>query len=43
MAQGKFPAQVSLGTGRSVGWLDHEVQSWIRDRIATSRAGGGAQ
>lgn len=30
--QGFFPAPVSLG-GRSVAWVEVEVQAWIADRI----------
>lgn len=36
MAQGKFPAPVSLGA-RAVGWIEHEVDQWIASRIAASR------
>ena len=34
--QGRFPRPVSLG-GRAVGWIESEVQEWIRQRIAESR------
>ncbi len=30
---GKFPKRVRLGTGR-VGWLETEIDDWIRARIA---------
>jgi prophage regulatory protein len=30
---GEFPKRVPLGTGRAVGWLDHEVEQWIKDRV----------
>ncbi len=36
VAQGTFPRPVSLG-GRSVGWLEHEVDEWVRQRIVESR------
>lgn len=36
VAQGTFPQPVSLG-GRSVGWLEHEVEEWVQQRIAESR------
>lgn len=36
--QGRFPRPVSLGT-RSVGWLESEVDEWIRQQIAASRDG----
>jgi len=32
----KFPKPVKLG--RLSVWLEHEVQQWIEDRIAESRA-----
>ena len=31
---GEFPKRIPLGTGRAVGWLDHEVDQWIKDRVA---------
>jgi len=33
MAEGTFPASVSLGGGRSVGWVESEVIGWIEERI----------
>jgi len=36
VAEGTFPKPVSLG-GRSVGWLDQEVQDWLQRRIDESR------
>lgn len=35
--QGRFPRPVSLG-GRAVGWIEEEVDEWIRERIAESRS-----
>lgn len=35
---GTFPAPISLGE-KSVGWLSHEIDSWIANRVAASRAG----
>ena len=32
-AVGKFPKRVRVGQGR-VGWLEHEVQDWLAQRIA---------
>lgn len=32
-ASGLFPKRVQLGAGR-VGWVDEEVENWIKDRIA---------
>ena len=34
--QGRFPKPVSLGA-RAVGWIESEVDEWIRERIAESR------
>tara|TARA_R110001606_G_C15378859_1_gene650229 strand:- start:1261 stop:1467 length:207 start_codon:yes stop_codon:yes gene_type:complete len=33
MAEGEFPKSVSLG-GRSVGWVESEVEAWIDSKIA---------
>jgi prophage regulatory protein len=32
-AAGRFPKRVRLGAGR-VGWVDEEVQNWLKARIA---------
>ncbi|MDR0454839.1 MAG: AlpA family transcriptional regulator [Deferribacteraceae bacterium] len=34
--QGKFPKQIKLSE-RSVGWLESEVQDWLKERISISR------
>jgi prophage regulatory protein len=36
-AQGKFPKPIKLGP-RASGWLESEINSWLADRIAQSRA-----
>jgi len=36
ISEGNFPKSVSLG-GRSVGWIENEVQSWIEQQIQLSR------
>jgi prophage regulatory protein len=36
VSQGTFPRLVSLG-GRTVGWVEEEIQSWLAERIAASR------
>ena len=36
--QGDFPQSVKLGA-RAVGWLESEVNAWIRDRVELSRMG----
>ncbi|MXW11031.1 MAG: AlpA family transcriptional regulator [Gammaproteobacteria bacterium] len=33
MAEGRFPKPVPLGE-RSVGWIESELEEWLRDRIA---------
>jgi prophage regulatory protein len=38
LAEGTFPRQIHLGP-RSVGWLEHEVNAWIAERVAESRQG----
>lgn len=32
-AAGQFPKRVPLGPGR-VGWVDEEVEHWLKERIA---------
>ena len=36
LAEGRFPRPVSLGS-RAVGWIEAEVDEWIRERIVASR------
>ena len=38
LEQGRFPRPVALG-GRAVGWIESEIDEWIRERIAESRGG----
>ena len=33
-----FPAQLSLGGGKSVAWLESDVLEWMAERIAASKA-----
>ncbi len=40
LAEGRFPRPVSLG-GRAVGWVEAELDGWLRERIAESRGAGG--
>ena len=35
--EGRFPPPVSLGA-RAVGWIESEVDEWMRERIAASRS-----
>lgn len=34
--QGTFPKPVSLG-GRTVGWVESEIETWVTDHIEESR------
>ncbi len=38
LAERSFPRPVPLG-GRAVGWIEAEVDEWVRERIAESRFG----
>jgi prophage regulatory protein len=40
-AAGLFPKRVRLGQGR-VGWVDDEIENWIRQRIALRDAHTGS-
>lgn len=33
-----FPKAIKLSE-RSVGWLEHEVQDWLRNRVSVTRGG----
>ncbi len=37
LEQGRFPRPVSLGA-RAVGWIESEVEEWMRQRIEKSRS-----
>lgn len=37
IAEGSFPPPIDLGGGRSVGWLEHEIEAFIASRIEASR------
>ena len=39
MENGTFPKGIKLSE-RSVGWLEHEVQEWLKNRVAATRQGG---
>ena len=34
IAAGTFPRPIDLGGGRAVGWIEGEVEAWLRTRIA---------
>ncbi|WP_028765334.1 helix-turn-helix transcriptional regulator [Shewanella colwelliana] len=36
IAQGKFPASISLGD-RAVGWLESDIEQWLDERIAAAK------
>jgi prophage regulatory protein len=36
ISEDRFPAPISLG-GRAVGWIEGEIQEWLKDRIQASR------
>ena len=37
VADGSFPPPIRLGA-RAVGWIESEVDAWIREQIAASRS-----
>ena len=37
IAQGTFPKPVNLGR-RAVGWVEAEIEEWLRQRIEASRS-----
>ncbi|MBM4262992.1 MAG: AlpA family phage regulatory protein [Deltaproteobacteria bacterium] len=39
IALGTFPKQVPLG-GRTVGWLEAEIQNWLHEQVEASRQPG---
>ncbi|WP_395770249.1 helix-turn-helix transcriptional regulator [Arenimonas sp.] len=36
ISEGRFPANISL-EGRSVGWIEAEINDWVNSRIEASR------
>jgi prophage regulatory protein len=38
ISEGTFPKPISLG-GRAVGWLESEIEVWIKQQIQTTRGG----
>jgi prophage regulatory protein len=34
-----FPKPISLGAGAAVGWIESEVEGWLRSQIESSRKG----
>jgi len=37
ISEGKFPKPIFLGGGRSVGWVESEIDEWILEQIKLSR------
>jgi len=38
MSEDRFPKPISLGKGgRSVGWIESEIEEWIQQQITSSR------
>lgn len=37
-AEGRFPQSIRISI-RAVGWIEHEVEAWIAQRIECSRSG----
>jgi len=35
-----FPKPIRLGTGAAVGWIESEIDSWLRSQIEASRKPG---
>ena len=36
IARGEFPKPINLG-GPRIGWLEHEIDAWIAERVRASR------
>lgn len=36
IAEGTFPKAIQLGSSRSVGWLESDIENWIDTQIGTS-------
>jgi prophage regulatory protein len=36
ISEGSFPSSINLGC-RAVGWLENEVEEWIKSRVEISR------
>jgi prophage regulatory protein len=37
IAEGNFPRPIDLGGGRAVGWIEAEIDEWLKSRIKESR------
>ena len=36
ITRNEFPHSISLG-GRAVGWVEHDIETWLEEKIAASR------
>jgi len=44
MSENRFPKPISLGRGgRSVGWIESEIEAWLQQQIETSREESSSQ
>lgn len=39
ISEGKFPKPIQLSGAQAVGWIESEVDAFLRDRITASRGG----
>ena len=37
ISKGNFPKPIDLGGGRAVGWIEAEIDAWLKSRIEISR------
>lgn len=37
ISKGTFPKPIDLGGGRAVGWIEAEIDAWLKSRIEISR------
>lgn len=37
ISKGTFPKPIDLGGGRAVGWIEAEIDDWLKSRIELSR------
>ncbi len=42
ISQGSFPKPISLG-GRSVGWVEEQVEHWLEGQIASAETSAGKE
>lgn len=37
ISEGTFPPPINLGGGRAVGWIEMEIDNWLRSQIEATR------